>query len=611
MKTSTFKKIHRDVLLEWIYDDNNSITEPFKILRNGRDLTNSYIGDNLSNNNIDNQLFPVDISKNKYAKIDTNRYNFLQVQDYSSQGPIRHDSIRIYFPSNFDFMEYQGIYLKVYTYDFLNKKLYDLSNFFFNKNDTSQSNLIGGIVPPLFYEDKLWDKTINLEVPSPASISFQRSSGIPVVGSINDLLTNGIGLSFTSPIFVDLQFITAVQTTGGLTTYLTNTKLTTQIPRSPELEELSLYVEESSQGDFFEIYPIYNNSFDNYVEFIEQSRLIGKAYYNEYLITIFEQNIKGKTTKFIIDDDFSEKVEWRPIIKYSSSTAIIDIEMRLIDDVDGTIVSRKALYGLKPDQISKYALNLKKINIRNAYKPKIYVKKDIELADIDAVTRRDQQETIVNVDVPTLIDLEDICCRSENDMNFKFEKSIENYHPIGEMRILINPFDNILKFSLARRNNILNSLEFMDLTNVQTLKISFRSDMHNYEFDLYVPDSNVAYGSCAFRVPQSSYSDIKKMFIEENGLFYITALNSSVRSILYSGLFLPSDSNEAISILSDTQLGVVDTQIIEDPDNLTSGIAIVTRRLVESANPKQVVESKVVGEKVEPNKYGIDPKLRK
>ena len=55
---SEFKKLNRDVLLEWIYDSSNVILEPYKVLSNSRDLTKSYIASDssITNNNQDNHL---------------------------------------------------------------------------------------------------------------------------------------------------------------------------------------------------------------------------------------------------------------------------------------------------------------------------------------------------------------------------------------------------------------------------------------------------------------------------------------------------------------------------------------------------------------------------
>lgn len=577
MRQSLYSKVHRDILLEWIYDSNNDITEPFKVLKNNKDQTLSYVGGNLTINSVDNQLFPIDIVKNKWGKINTSTYNFLQLTDYDSQGPVRHDTIKLHLPSNYNFAEYQGILLRVYVYSFDNKKLINLSNFYHDKNDSNQSSNLDSITPPLLYEDRLWDKEITLEVPSANFISLQRTAGMPTVGSINDVLTNGVGISLTSPVLIDFHFITGINQIGTTKTFQVSTPFTIQMPQAPEYQELQLFAEESKRGDYFEFYPIYNNSFEDFQVWIDQSYTLNKIYMSEYLITLFEQNVKGKTTRFIIED-FSEIIEYRPIIKPSTTLASIDIELRLIDKVNGSVITRKATYGLKPNQISKYSLSIKKINIQNTQKPKIYVKKKIELAEVDSLTKGNLQEVVIDVNQPVLKNLNRLHAFSENDLNPKSEETLVNYHPMGEMKILLTPFDNILRFSLAFKEE--SNLEFVDLTNCQNLRICFKSDKSNYDFGLYTQEkSNLKNGGCVFRIPSSSYTNLKNMWLDKNNIFYITTINNNVQSVLYSGLFVPSDSKDAINIYNDTNT-IDSTRVDVFVENPIVDEATVTRRQV-------------------------------
>ena len=156
MKTE-IKKLHRDVLLEWGYDKTNLILEPYRIIKNSKDLINSYeaFESTITNNSEDNQFFVLDATLGKYAKVDTSstakgkKYNFLSFSDYIYPTPTRHDRARIYFPANYNFGEYQGIYLRIYTYDYQNKKFFDLSNFFFDVNNDSTSSLLTSSISPL------------------------------------------------------------------------------------------------------------------------------------------------------------------------------------------------------------------------------------------------------------------------------------------------------------------------------------------------------------------------------------------------------------------------------------------------------------------------------
>ena len=254
--------------------------------------------------------------------------------------------------------------------------------------------------------------------------------------------------------------------------------------------------------------------------------------------------------------------------------------MRLIDNVDGSLITRKASYGLTSNQISKYSLNLKKIKIKNVQKPKIYVKKNVELAQVDSLTRNNPQELTVSVDVPTLINLNNIQAFSENDLNPKSDSTMLNYHPFGQMKILIQPFDNLVRFSLATINN--GSLSFVDLTNSQNLTIAFRTDKVNYEFNLNVDNSNLKDGGCSFKIPSTSYQDLKNIYTQKSNLFYITTTNNGVQTVLYSGLFIPSDSQDANNIFQTNNLlnqQQIDSSIIDDPSKVQTAIA--TRKLVQ------------------------------
>ena len=217
---------------------------------------------------------------------------------------------------------------------------------------------------------------------SPSEISSQLENGIPKENSINYNLTDNIGLSSTAPIFIDFHFITNIQTINSVKSYLLSANNTTSIPQSPEFERLGLVIQHSPNGDFFEIYGIYNDTIYGFKKFIDDSFTLDRNYYVQYDITLYEQNIRGKTTTITVTDNFNETIEYRPIIKYSSTTAIIDVEMRLIDSVDDSTIIRRASYGMLQDEVAKYSLNLTKINLANASKPKIYNIKSPEGAGI-------------------------------------------------------------------------------------------------------------------------------------------------------------------------------------------------------------------------------------
>jgi hypothetical protein len=563
---SEFKRLNRNVLLEWVYDTSNYILEPFKVVKNSRDLITSYAAadSTITNNGLNNQLVIIDEPLNKFGKLDTSKYNFLSVLNYVPSSPVLHDRIKIYFPANYTFEEYQGIQIRLYTYDYRNKKFYDISNFYYDRNETDK-NLLQTYVSPLLYQDITWNKYIELNVPSVYFLGLQRENGYAKEGTINYYLTGGDGLSQTAPIFIDFRFITKVTTIGTTTTYLTTQKVTLQVPQIPKLDALGIYMKESKDGDYFEIYATYDNSFETFAIFMDDSKKINKFYYLEFDITVFEENIKGKTQTYKIENDFTEIIEYRPIIKYSTTNAIIDVEMRLINKDDGNVVVRKAAYGMKPDQLSKYLINSKKINIggsrtgksknvlgnsisvQGVTKPKIYSKNQFDKYRIDQLGKSPVPENTLDVPVPELIPIADfskvISAYSPQALNVTVPRKIDNYHPIGVLKIGIRPFDNIYKFFLAFKILKKDQLEPLDLTNCEQLKLVFKSDNNLIEFPQYITEETVArFGMCQFRVTENKFNDLKSLYKDGNITYYITTTNQGFQCVIYSGLFTILDT---------------------------------------------------------------------
>ena len=108
---SILKKVNRDVLLEYIYDSNNTIVEPYKIYIDSRNGMRSYVGgdSSVTNNNPDNQLVYTDLVSGKYQKLNFSDQLFLTVKEYTPPEGTRHDTLKIYLPSNFTFGEHPFI----------------------------------------------------------------------------------------------------------------------------------------------------------------------------------------------------------------------------------------------------------------------------------------------------------------------------------------------------------------------------------------------------------------------------------------------------------------------------------------------------------------------
>lgn len=573
-KVSKFIKVDTNVLLEYIYDDNNLISEPYKVLVNTE--TNvpelSFISGDTSPtiNTQGNQLFEIDPIASRYGRVDETQYNFLQLKDFASGLPVRYDRIKVHLPTNYVFDEYFGFQIRVYTFDYDNRKTHDLTNFFFDISDSNQFSLMGFSSPPLLFQEKLWGKSIEVDLPSPFALSQQRFQGGAESNSINANLTNNVGLSQTSPIFIEFRFIRNIQTINSIKTYNLGNPKQVSLPQVPEFENLGVKIQESSQGDYFEIFGIFNDSIGEFKNFIDNSFTLGKRYYVEYKITVFEENIAGKSQVFTVTDDFNEEIEFRPIIKFSTTTAIIDVEMRLIDQVDNSQIVRRASYGMLQDQVAKYSLNLTKINIANATKPKIYnLKNTVQATNSFKGFNSGVQIEQVDVPVPVYIDREFIVAKSQNSV-------IQNqeFFGIGKLQIVVYPYDNVITFVVAREIAT-DQVDYFDFTSSGNIKMEFKSNTLSVISDLYndTDEVDLSIGIISFKIDQNDIEDLRKISNTGINMFYITSQNQNeIKTVIYTGTFVMYDSVQNANRLNreaetaQQEAQGADPQIIQDPD---------------------------------------------
>ena len=635
-KISKYVKLDRDILLEYIYNDGNMISDQYKILVDSRDNRRSYIAGDLSgtgNTNIkgqENQLFKLDSVSGKYGIVNPDYYSYLQYKEFSSSIPVRHDTIKVHIPINWTFGEHLGFYIRVYTLDETNTNPFEISNFYFDMTNVSQQYLLNYSTPPLLFQEKLWGKTIEIEVPAINEIATQKVDCSPKEDSINYNLTNGIGLSITAPIFIDFFFIDGIQKVNGISTYILAGKVTTTIPQTPEFERLGLVVKHSMEGDFFEIHGTYNDTIAEFKKFIDDSFTMGHRYYVQYNITTYEQNIRGKTTTVTVHDGFNETIEYRPIIKFSTTTAIIDVEMRLIDSVDDSYILRRASYGMLQDEVSKYSTNMLKINLTNATKPKIYNVKNAIDASLLGVTNamgrtttprgrtnnmassgagfnvgiavnkgdlgsgnsfgagvgnnggvfggnsNTTQVQTIKVPYPVLVDKFNIIGKSENSV---FNNN--TFYGNAKMQIKIYPFDNIIKFIIASGDPL--KPDYLDMTGLGEIKLVFKNDNTTQEFPLMIESSdiNLKLGQIVFKLPQSKVLSVKKIYESGVNIFYITSFNQGNTSVVYTGLYQIFDNLKNVSDLNKDSVVVGNSAINQDP-KLPRETAVVTRKLITS-----------------------------
>jgi hypothetical protein len=362
----------------------------------------------------------------------------------------------------------------------------------------------------------------------------------------------------------------------------------TNVTQVPEYENLGVIIENSSNGDYFEIYGVYNGSLADFNTFINNSVYIGHRYFVQYVITLYEQNIRGKSLTITVTDNFNEKIDYRPIIKYTTTTAVIEVEMYLIDRVDNSQITRKASYGMLQDQVSKFSLNLTKINLATATKPKIYNTKSL-MNPISALPNTTNIE-VVRVPYGVLIDRFNVSALSENAL-----VGTTTFWGEGKLTIVIKPFDNIIKFIVAKNLTQMDKSlipDYLDMTNFGEIKLVFKNDNLNVQFPLFVDNDDVdlSIGAVVFKVTANKVPDLKTIYNSGINVFYITSTVAETTTSVYSGLFIIYDATRNVTTLNNNTTRLSDRTFSEVVEQNVSAAPNITAVNVNTTNtPPRVI----------------------
>lgn len=530
-------KIEPNVLLDYNFNTDNFKSEDYKILTNLKENTKSFLS-TTTINNLQNSLFMIDSVLNKYSPVDVDNFNFLRLQNFFNPA-INYDKVTLYFPSGFDFYnDYLGFYINIYGFGYNNNNKYSLSNFYYIKSNTDQFKIID-LPVPFYYDEKFWVRSITFDIPSINTVSNQRIiSNIvnePTLDSLNKNLSYGEGLSTNYPIMIDFSYITSSQNLFGVTYYYLGDEYSCSVPQIPEYTELGVNIIESEQGDFFEIYGTYLGSNENMDEFAYNQEIKGNKIQLEYIVNLYEENILTTSQTYQVRQDFTQKILYRPVIKFSNTTALIDVELKIINLIDNSYTSKFGSLGITSN-INKYGLKLTRLNLDSGVmNPNIYNLKIKNTMSING--SMESSMDIVKVPYPVLVDKYQILTKSSNSFG-----NINKYIPNGLLEILITPFDNIIQFNIAQDiNNNGEPIPYnlADISNNSKLILVFKSDSEKLELEpFYDANNNYEIGKISYKIQEKNYNILRRIYDKGYDNFYLVLNSSNTNTQLYSGKFL-------------------------------------------------------------------------
>jgi hypothetical protein len=536
---SKYVKAHPDVLLEWVYDSTNYVSTDYTVIADGlngrRSLALQY-GDTTADadknaNRDDRQLFQLDAATGKWAVADPAVRPYIQHEDHVLPAPAVYNLLRVYFPVNYTFEGVAGFYVGVSAYDYNNAQLFGLSNYYLDASIPAHLAEVKLLTPPWQFQERLWGKCVELLIPSVYDESRNRMA-TPTPGTINYNLTGGLaaeGLSTTSPIYIDFRFIQQRAMLLGNRVYTLPSAQLASVPQTPEYQGLGVAISKADDGDYYELHGTFNSTLGEFEMFMDALLDTGHRNHILFTVTVYEEGLAHDPITFQMADNFARKIPFCPVLKYTNTTASIQVTMSVVDEVDGSSDVRLAEVGLLPNDVAKFGKTRLSISLSKAVKPKVYVPRAdtyVLGGPTAATARRPQVQKQVVIKERPYAKLSSDYSIVASDINATKQNQV--FYGKGKLTIELHPFDNVLKFHLANAVDDASFKPFAVAAQEGALQLSFRTVSKTINVDTYKesPELDTANGVYIYLLSEANTQALRAM-VAENNNFYL-AVNNTV-----------------------------------------------------------------------------------
>ena len=352
--TSKYIQLNPQILLEYIYQDP-ALPTVIDTDTNGARvmiLDNTYTGTNFmftednpyvpTGNYRTYSAIPINTARTKYAYLTTNMpLNYL---DYDTNLPdvasllaqlttppnvppeaVQYDTLRLHLISGYSFASQgDGFIFDVQFVDGQGKRQNLASIVFLNTDNYEVINPDEFIIG-----ERLYTKYIDLKIPAVSYLNNVTISNPLVTTSLSYLMTNGSGVRDSTMIDFSLKDIITTEVVNGYKYFLTGNDVSVSINKTDEYSGLSAAVQESPNGDFFELYGEYNGDiYEDFIISLDSQPNTKIIVFHD--VRVIEQVgtsfITTSENSFLQSNDFGVPYKFRPIV-LNSAVAIIALKI--------------------------------------------------------------------------------------------------------------------------------------------------------------------------------------------------------------------------------------------------------------------------------------------
>lgn len=286
----------------------------------------------------------------------------LTVVDVNDVQHVYYDTIRLHLRTGYSFIgrDLEGFLFQVRSLRDNGSYGYSTSIVYKNSSSFEIQN-----PKPFVLSDSSFSKYIEIRVPSLIHMnSVNKNDEFASTFYGDNQLVNGANYE------IILSTINEIKTVNGYEYIEIATEQQLTLSEEDEFVDLSINVEESNNGDYFELYGTKDgdqSGFERYM--LELRQESGDDYIVFYDIEVSEQlglnYITTENTTLVQTDNYSESLRFRPIIKNAGfcSSFLIRVAMRIYNETNNTQILKVAT--LIYDKPKKYGNFMQQISLTN------------------------------------------------------------------------------------------------------------------------------------------------------------------------------------------------------------------------------------------------------
>lgn len=441
---------------------------------------------------------------------------------------ITYDTVRLHLRAGFSFASrgYEGFLFQAGA-----DRISGVKNFFTSIAYLNNSSFEIQNPKPFILGETMYSKFIEIKVPSLANMDLDFANWF--FGSGVDSLDPSSNYEFT------FKLIESLDDSTGFDIINTTEETSLTLPIQDQNQDLAAVVEEAQDGDYFLLYGTKDGSISSFDKYIQNRMSTSSdditvfhdiAIY-EQVTTYFDKSYEMSITQV---ENFDEPIPFRPVISnYSNATAYnIDYTLRIYNETNNTQIVKKASY--TSYNVGKYGKKLQNLNLPGSNSVmKVYntlpnVLENRQIVENLATLPENQTRF-----VPTFIERMNIVTGSTNVTiagNEVVDSSSIQYLSDGQSKLTISPFDNYIKFKIAKLDG--DDLIAISLENVDAVILN----LGNIEIEntLNYSDVELSEGEIMFKIEEKNARAAAK---NTGGTYMLSIKNGLDKTLIHHGTF--------------------------------------------------------------------------